>query len=116
MCVTRPFECRTHSDRSVNAHEVDVESRALADKIVRPEMSAILFDRVWIVPWKAYLARYPNLQIVIIVDGENWHRSRRERVMHVDALEGTEGWKRVFATQLHVHDDKPVDCAVYERS
>lgn len=86
--------------------------------LVHPEVSAIIFDRIWIQPWEAYLARYPQLAAVVIVGDDTRfsdHKIRHKRVMKTDALDGRKGWRRALTTSLHVRDGTPLACVVYER-
>ena len=124
---TLPLPLIDHDPSSPLIHTLPPRSRSQVRRvspsdlyeIVRPPTTALLFDRAWITPWRAYLARYPEVPVVVVLDDPKVYHAananRKKRYMRAEALQGVRGWRIAFSTTLHVHEGPPIACVAYER-
>ncbi len=87
-------------------------------QIPRPEVTALVFVCVWLCPWEAYLSRYPECPVVIVIGDKHHPLQKKPRAMHTDALEGrrqAEGWRAVYSTPLQVRKSTPLTAVMYAR-
>jgi hypothetical protein len=85
-------------------------------KVTRQETTGLLFQCAWITPWRAYLARYPHIKVVTVINVPRSEANVRKQDMMCDALDGVDGWQRVLTTPIHAHMARSLECVVYERS
>ena len=78
-----------------------------------PETTAMIFCNGCLIPWEAYLARYPQLPILIVI-GDN--DARKMHQPRPSDLEGVQGWRLLRKMTIDVYKRPPLEMHVYENA
>eukprot|EP00966_Prymnesium_polylepis_P044412 1029532-Prymnesium_polylepis.1 len=104
---------REYRDQRIYCSEVVRVGVSSLLKIPHPAHSAIIFATCFLLPWEAYLSRYPTLPLVIIIGDEDAPKNCWPRPSE---LEGELGWRVLFRSKINAWKaPAPLDMVVYEK-
>ena len=82
--------------------------------IQQPQSTALIFVNGFLCPWEAYLARYPDMPLVLIVGNDD--DERKGHCPRPSQLAGHVGYRLLRRMHIDCHNSPCLMLAVYERA
>jgi hypothetical protein len=84
-------------------------------RLLHPRETALVFTCCWLVPWRAFLARYPEVPLVVIIGSADHPLGQKPMAALPSDLEDDPNWTKVHTSPVNVHQERSLTCEVYSR-